>query len=51
MGDRAMNYDGLNIDQINDGLTQTAACASAVAYVRQKGLVFISYITGLPKRQ
>ena len=46
-----MNYDGLNMDQINDSLTKPAACASAVAYIRQKGLVFISYITGLPKRQ
>ena len=45
-----MNYDGLNMDQINDGLTQTAACAGAVAYDRQNGLVFVSYMTGLPKR-
>ena len=45
-----MNYDGLNMDQISDGLTQTAACASAVAYDKQNGLVFVSYMTGLPKR-
>ena len=45
-----MNYDGLHMDQVNDGLTQTAACASAVVYDRQNGLVFLSYMTGLPKR-
>ncbi len=49
-GDRMMNYDGLNMDQISDGLTQTAACGSAVVYDRQNGLVFVSYMTGLPKR-
>ena len=46
-----MNYDELNMDHINDGPAKTAAWPSAVAYVRQKGLVFISDITGLPKRQ
>ena len=45
-----MNYDGLSMHQISDGLTQTAACASAVVYDRQNGLVFVSYMTGLPKR-
>ena len=45
-----MNYDGLEMTQISDGLTQTAACASAVVYDKQNGLVFVSYKTGLPKR-
>ena len=45
-----MQYDGLDMTQINDGLTQTAACASAVVYDRTLGLVFVSYMTGLPGR-
>ena len=45
-----MNYDGLWMDQISDGLTQTAACASAAVYDRANGLVFVSYMTGLPRR-
>jgi len=45
-----MNYDGLSMDQISDGLTQTAACASAVVYDRRNGLVYVSYMTGIPKR-
>ena len=36
--------------QINDGLTQTAACASAAVYDRENGLMFVSYKTGLRKR-
>ncbi len=45
-----MLYDGLDMTQISDGLTQTAACASAVVYDKANGLVFVSYMTGLPKR-
>ncbi len=45
-----MDYDGLVMEQISDGLTQTAACASAAVYDRANGLVFVSYMTGLPKR-
>ena len=44
-----MNY-GIEMVQINDGLTQTAACSSATAYDKANGLVFIAYMTGLPKR-
>ena len=44
-----MNY-GIDMVQINDALTQTAACASAVAYDKANGLVFVSYMTGLRKR-
>ena len=43
-----MNY-GMDMVQINDGLTQTAACASATAYDKENGLVFVSYMTGIPK--
>ncbi|MBR5742480.1 MAG: hypothetical protein IKX85_01660, partial [Clostridia bacterium] len=42
-------YDGLEMEQISDGLNQTAACASAVVYDRANGLVFVSYMTGLRK--
>lgn len=45
-----MNYGGLDMVQINDGLNQTAACASAAVYDRQNGLMFVSYKTGLKKR-
>ena len=45
-----MDYDGLLMDQISDGLTQTAACASAAVYDKANGLVFVSYMTGLPRR-
>ena len=45
-----MQYDGLEMTQISDGLTQTAACAAAVAYDRAAGLVYVSYMTGLPGR-
>ena len=45
-----MNYDGLDMTQISDGLSQTAACASAAVYDKANGLVFVSYMTGLPKR-
>ena len=43
-----MNYD-MEMVQINDGLTQTAACASTIAYDKANGLVFVSYMTGLAK--
>lgn len=45
-----MNYDGLNMTQINNALEQTAACGSAVAYDKGNGLVFVSYMTGIPRR-
>ena len=45
-----MFYDGLWMDQINDGLHETAACASAAVYDKSYGLVFVSYMTGLPLR-
>lgn len=45
-----MRYDDLEMVQVSDGLTQTAACASAAVYDKQNGLVFLSYKTGLPKR-
>ena len=45
-----MNQNGWSMTQINDGLTQTAACASAVVYDKENGIVFVSYMTGLPKR-
>ena len=45
-----MLYDGLESTQINDGLSETAACAGAIAYDRENGLVFESYMTGLRKR-
>ena len=44
-----MDY-GREMVQINDGLTQTAACASAVVYDKANGLVFVSYMTGNVKR-
>ena len=44
-----MNY-GREMTQINDALTQTAACGGAVAYDKSNGLVFVSYMTGLRKR-
>ncbi len=45
-----MDYDGLWMDQVSDGLNQTAACASAAVYDRANGLVFVSYMTGLPRQ-
>lgn len=45
-----MQYGNLEMTQINDGLTQTAACASAAVYDKENGLMFVSYMTGLPKR-
>ena len=36
--------------QVNDGLNETASCASAVAYDKANGLIFLSYMTGLRKR-
>lgn len=44
-----MNY-GIEMTQINDALTQTAACAGEIAYDKANGLVFVSYMTGLRKR-
>lgn len=44
-----MNY-GMDMVQISDGLRETAACGSAVVYDKANGLVFVSYMTGLPKR-
>ncbi|MCQ2436841.1 MAG: hypothetical protein MJ099_00410, partial [Clostridia bacterium] len=44
-----MNYDGLDMTQISDGLSQTAACAAAPVYDRENGLMFVSYMTGLRK--
>lgn len=44
-----MNY-GREMTQINDALSQTAACASEIAYDKGNGLVFVSYMTGLRKR-
>jgi len=45
-----MNYAGLEMTQVNNALEQTAACGSAVAYDKANGLVFVSYMTGIPKR-
>ena len=45
-----MKYGDLDMTQISDGLTQTAACASAAVYDKENGLMFVSYKTGLPKR-
>ena len=45
-----MKYGNLDMTQINDGLTQTAACASAAVYDKENGLMFVSYKTGLRKR-
>ncbi len=44
-----MRYDELEMTQISDGLSQTAACASAAVYDKENGLMFVSYMTGLPK--
>ncbi len=44
-----MHYD-MDMVQISDGLTQTAACGSAAVYDMANGLTFVSYLTGLPKR-
>lgn len=43
-----MNY-GMDMTQINDALSQTAACGSEIAYDKANGLVFVSYMTGLRK--
>jgi hypothetical protein len=43
-----MYYD-MDMVQINDGLTQCAACGSAVVYDKVNGLVFVAYMTGLPQ--
>lgn len=44
-----MHYDGLDMTQISDGLSQTAACGAAPVYDRENGLMFVSYMTGLRK--
>ena len=44
-----MNY-GMEMVQINDALSQTAACAGAAVYDKANGLMFVSYMTGLRKR-
>lgn len=44
-----MHYD-MDMVQISDGLTQTAACASSAVYDKANGLVFVAYMTGIPKR-
>ena len=38
-----MNY-GMDMVQISDGLTQTAACGSAAVYDKANGLMFVSDI-------
>ncbi len=43
-----MYYD-MDMVQINDGLTQTAACASTTVYDKANGLMFVAYLTGIPK--
>ncbi len=35
--------------QISDGLTQTAACAATPVYDKANGLMFVAYMTGIPK--
>ena len=35
-----------NSYQINDGLSETASCANAVAYDRKRGLIFAEHMTG-----
>ncbi|MBQ7036561.1 MAG: hypothetical protein IJN74_03615 [Clostridia bacterium] len=44
-----MYYD-MDMVQINDGLTETAACASSVCYDKANGLAFVAYLTGQAKR-
>jgi hypothetical protein len=44
-----MIHSGLDMTQINNGLAETSACASAIAYDRANGLAFVSYMTGIPK--
>ena len=44
-----MNYD-MNMTQINDGLNETAACASTTVYDKANGLMFVCYMTGIKKR-
>lgn len=44
-----MYYD-MDMTQINDGLMQTAACASTTVYDKANGLMFVAYMTGLAKR-
>lgn len=43
-----MYYD-MDMVQVNDGLTQTAACSTTTVYDKKNGLMFVSYMTGLPK--
>ena len=44
-----MNYDGLDMTQINNALEETSACGSAIAYDKGNGLVFLSYHSGITK--
>ncbi len=44
-----MKFEDLRLTQINDGLTQPSADASAIVYDKVNGLVFVSYMIGLPK--
>lgn len=45
-----MKLDERFCTQVNNGLAETAACASAPVYDRANGLIFLSYMTGLLKR-
>ena len=40
----------MDMVQVNDALTQTAACASSVCYDKANGLIFDAYLTGQAKR-
>lgn len=44
-----MNYDGLDMTQVNNALEETSACGSAIAYDRGNGLIFLSYHSGIKK--
>lgn len=44
-----MIYDGMDMTQINNGLEETSACGSAIAYDKGNGLVFVSYHSGIAK--
>ncbi|MBR5452435.1 MAG: hypothetical protein IKV54_00005 [Clostridia bacterium] len=44
-----MIYNGLDMTQVNNGLEENSACASAIAYDKANGLIFLSYMTGEPK--
>ena len=44
-----MYYD-MDMVQISDGLSETAACASTALYDKSNGLMFVAYMTGIAKR-